>query len=246
MTALSAAETQGNCLRLVGQLERKLYLSVNKVLEAAGGKWSAKAKAHVFDGDAADVIEPILLTGTYQRTKQDFGQFDSPPEVVAALMALAGIQPGMKVYEPSAGIGNIVEGVVGELKGGATVFANEIDPKRLTVCRERFFNAFGAGGLTCRDFLSIDPAPVFDRVVMNPPFAKQADISHVLHAAQFLKAGGRLVSVMSAGVTFRQDGRTKRFREFLTERAGEIQALPANAFRESGTSVNTVIVAFDQ
>jgi hypothetical protein len=31
------------------QLDRKLYVSVNKVLEAIGGKWNRREKAHLFD-----------------------------------------------------------------------------------------------------------------------------------------------------------------------------------------------------
>ncbi len=33
---------------------------------------------------------------------------------------------------------------------------------------------------------------------MNPPFSRQQDIRHVMHAAKFLKPGGRLVAVMGA------------------------------------------------
>ena len=33
------------------QLDRKTYLEVNKVLEALGGKWNKKHKAHIFETD---------------------------------------------------------------------------------------------------------------------------------------------------------------------------------------------------
>ena len=67
------------------------------------------------------------------------------------------------------------------------------------------------------DFLAtwVDEFGVYDRVVMNPPFAGMADIKHVTHAYEFLKAGGLLVSVMSAGVMFRQNKLTAQFREFV-------------------------------
>ena len=38
LAVLSAAETNGNKLLLVGQLDRKMYVKANEVLEAAGGK----------------------------------------------------------------------------------------------------------------------------------------------------------------------------------------------------------------
>jgi hypothetical protein len=72
LKVLDAGQYDGSKFVLVGQLDRKLYTDTNKVLEAAGGKWNRSAKAHVFDGEAIEVLEPIILTGAYSRTKQDF------------------------------------------------------------------------------------------------------------------------------------------------------------------------------
>ena len=36
---------------IVQQLDRNDYVKVNKALEALGGKWNRKAKAHLFDED---------------------------------------------------------------------------------------------------------------------------------------------------------------------------------------------------
>lgn len=63
LEVLSRAEIQGNNLRLTGELDRKLYLKTNNVLEAAGGKWNKKAKAHIFQDETDDIIEQMLLTG---------------------------------------------------------------------------------------------------------------------------------------------------------------------------------------
>lgn len=241
LAALSGATMEGNTLKLEGQLDRKLYAEVNKVLEAAGGKWNRSAKAHVFGEDAADVLDPIIMTGEYRRTKQDFGQFDTPPELADRAVELAEIKAGMKVYEPSCGIGEIVHAMrrkAFEL-GSMHIFANEIDEKRFKIAQGNFFQA---GGITNQDFFSIDPAPVFDRVVMNPPFAKQADIDHVRHAFGFVAPGGILVSIMSAGVRFRQDRKATAFRDFVEQQSGEFFDVEAGAFQSSGTMVKTCIV----
>lgn len=242
LAALSSATLTDNRLILAGQMDRAMYAKVMKVIEAAGGKWDRKAKAHLFDGNAADVIEPILLTGTYSRTKQDFGQFDTPPELAQVVVELADIKPGMKVLEPSCGIGNLVAAVIAEAGGGASVFGYEIDPKRHAECVTRHFSAFGAGSLGLGDFLAVKPEPVFDRVVMNPPFARQADIEHVEHALHFLRPGGRLVSIMSASVGFRLNQRSALFRLTVSRLGGTISPLPPGSFRSSGTDVNAVIV----
>lgn len=237
---LERSVVEGALLRLPPtQLDRVTYAAVNKVIEAAGGKWSRKDRAHVFQGDAVDTIDPILLTGEYTLTKHDFGQFDTPEEVALDVVRRAHIEPGMTVLEPNAGIGNLVDAI--ETAGGK-VEAFEIDAKRLHACKDR---CILAGGIRLNDFLASKPAPVFDRVVMNPPFAKQADIAHVRHAAKFLKPGGRLVSIMSASVTFRSDAKTDAFRNFINEHGASYGHLPAGAFKASGTMVNAVVVSFD-
>lgn len=234
---LDNAQKEGNTLRLVGQLDRSLYTKANKVLEAAGGKWSRKAKAHIFDGDAADAMEQIILTGEIT-VPQDFGFFPTPAPVVARLIELAGINTGMKVLEPSAGKGAICEGLV---HTGADITAIEL----LTTNFNELFNKKLCRVILHGDFL--DPElnaslETYDRVVMNPPFSKQADIKHVLHALRFLKPDGLLVSVMSSGVAFRDNKLTTDFRALIRDRGGDIESLPEGSFKSSGTGVNTVIV----
>lgn len=235
---LSGAIIEGPRLMLTGQLDRKLYVETNKVLEAAGGKWNRSAKAHVFDGDAAEVIEPIILTGTYTRTKQDFGQFDTPDELAGKLVDMACIRAEITVLEPSAGVGNIVRAI---RKTYARIHAIEIDINRYsilsTVVPWRVPDIAEHA-----DFLRLTPTPKYDRVVMNPPFARQEDIRHVSHAMRFLKPGGRLVSVMSAAVMFRTDRRATDFREMVAGKCATIERLPEGTFRESGTMVNSCVV----
>ena len=37
----------------------------------------------------------------------------------------------------------------------------------------------------------------YDRIIANPPFTKNQDIDHVMQMWNFLKPGGRIVSIMS-------------------------------------------------
>jgi predicted RNA methylase len=238
LNVLSNARMDGARLVLTGTLDRKLYEQTNKVLEAAGGKWDRKAKAHVFPVDAADAMEQIIQTGevTLIRTiQQDFGYFPTPADVVKRLIVLADLDAGMLALEPSAGRGAIASVLADH---GATVDCYEL-------LRENYLALCGDTRLRHvkpMDFLAAEPTPTYDRVVMNPPFAKQADIHHVNHALKFLKPDGLLVSVMSSGVTFRDNKLTQGFRDLIRERGGDIEALPDGAFKESGTGVRTVIV----
>ena len=236
LAVLSAAEATGNNVVLMGQLDRKLYERTNKVLEAAGGKWNKKAKAHVFEAEAAERMDQIILSGMVEVPKDEFNFFPSPPAVVERLLDLADIERGMRVLEPSAGRGAIAWACA---EAGALVDCYEIQQGNA------FHVAMSApvdlGRTVTADFLTVEPEPVYDRVVMNPPFIKQSDIKHVLHAHKFLKSDGLLVAVMSAGVEFRTDARTTAFKNFLEEHGGHIEQLPENSFKASGTGVRTVI-----
>jgi len=235
LAVLSRAITAGNALTLTGQLDRKLYERTNKALEAAGGKWDRKAKAHLFPAEAAERVEQMLATGQVEVPKDEFNYFPSPPAVVKRLLQLADIQPGQRVLEPSAGKGAIAYACA---DAGAVVDCYEL--------MEANFVALAGdqrlGPVRHMDFLAQAPEASYDRVVMNPPFMKQLDIKHVLHALKFLKSGGLLVSVMASSVTFRDNKLTQDFRDLIRARGGDIEALPDGSFKGSGTGVNTVIV----
>lgn len=235
LNVLSRAKVDGVMLMLTGQLDRALYTKTNKVLEAAGGKWNRKAGAHVFAADAASRVEDMILTGAVEVPKDEFNYFPSPAAVVSRLIELADIERGMRVLEPSAGRGAIAYACA---EKGALVNCYEL--------MEANFAALAGdarlGPVRHMDFLSQAPEASYDRVVMNPPFIKQADIRHVQHALEFLKPGGRLVSVMAASVTFRDNKLTSDFRDLVADRGGSIEACPEGSFKASGTMVSTVIV----
>jgi len=235
LEVLSAARVEGPQLFLVGQLDRKLYEKTNKVLEASGGKWNKKAKAHVFDADAEERIDQIILSGSVFVPKDEFNFFPTPRALAVDLVRLADIKPGMRVLEPSAGKGALAYLCA---DAGATVDCYELmDANYVALAGDPRL-----GHVRHMDFLAQAQEPSYDRVVMNPPFMKQADIKHVTHALGFVKPGGRLVAIMSGGVTFRSDARTAAFRDLVESRGGDIDANPEGSFKESGTSVNTVTV----
>ena len=160
--------------------------------------------------------------------------FVTPTELAARVIEQADIQPSHSVLEPSAGTGNLL----GMIPRPANVTAVEINhslAQRLQPMADR---------VICEDFLQLTPEAwgTFDRIVMNPPFAGQADIDHVVHALKFLKPNGKLVAIMSAGVNFRQDRKAKTFRDLVEKHGGTIEELPAESFKLSGTNVSTVLV----
>jgi hypothetical protein len=237
LSILSTATIEGQIVILnCGQLDRKTYQEVNDALVALGGKWDRKAKGHVFSGDPREKIEDAILTGEVTPPTKN-GYFPTPAPIVEQLIDLAGIVPRMTVLEPSAGRGNISNELI---KRGCHVCVFEMLPENRKVLE------VAPGELEPflypePDFMKFDPGQIFDAVVMNPPFEKQADIDHVNKAYGHLKPGGRLVSVMAAGITFREDKKARGLRELIENSGGEIIPLPEGAFKESGTMVRTVI-----
>jgi predicted RNA methylase len=234
LSVLSDSLVSGNKLFLRGDLDRSTYVAVNKALEASGGKWNRKEKAHVFDCDAGGRVEQMILTGSVDVPKDEYDFFPTPKPIVSRLVQYAGIESGSRVLEPSAGRGAIA---VECIDAGALVDCVEMMPANY----ESLKSIGGISSITNADFLSIEPNQLYDAVIMNPPFSKRAEIHHVNHALKFVKSGGALVSVMSSGITFRNDKLTQSLRDHI-EANGFIEPIEAGAFKESGTMVNTVIV----
>lgn len=235
---LSALEISGKVVRIAEQIERKLYTKTNKVLEAIGGKWSRAAKAHLFPIDPVPRLDLVITTGEVE-TGQDVGFFETPQLLAKELVEMAGVQRGWRVLEPSAGRGRIV---VELQEAGALVTAIEWDQERRLYLAEKVLKGRDVLVPT-GDCMTWTDGPVFDAVVMNPPFCKSGEgdhIDHVRHCYTMLKPGGVLVSVLPSSVEFRRDRRYREFRAWLLD-SGTISPLPAGAFKSSGTGVNTVV-----
>lgn len=230
----------GTKLRLPGQLDRKLYLKTNKVIEALGGKWERKTQSHVFGKDAAAELATALEEGSVDVPKDEWDFYETPPQVIERMIIESRLQSGARCLEPSAGTGNIIRTLH---RYECEVVAVEANIKMAELLME----CVKEENLYTRDFLSLSPEDLgekFDFIFMNPPFSKSQDVDHVLHALTFLRPGAnrQLVAVMSAGIKFRETGKYKKLRQVIEDRGGEIQDLPPGSFKSSGTMVNTVIV----
>jgi predicted RNA methylase len=169
--------------------------------------------------------------------------YATPTSLGVRMVELADIRDGQKVLEPSAGAGALCDAIRA---------AADVD---LTAIEGHSGLATAIAGKAQRvhwaDFLEwavVAPGAGlgFDRVVMNPPFAKNQDIQHVRAAFSLLREGGRLVSVMSAHHTFALDSASTDFREFLDMHNADTIQLDAGTFKESGTGVNAVLVVIDR
>jgi predicted RNA methylase len=242
MTVLKASAITGTELRLPPtQLDRKLYVRVNQVLEAAGGKWNRAKKAHIFPGDPKEPLGMVINAGVVVDEKKLHQQFFTPEDLALELVQRAWVKPGMDVLEPSAGAGAIAVALRGH---GTRVTCVEQDPALVELLRQQLFTVIQTDFLTLTSFDldKVECPRQFDRVVMNPPFTKGQDIKHIEYALSFLKPGGLLVGVMGAGIKTNSTKTATAFRKMVDAHQGFFEDLPEESFKESGTLVNTVMV----
>jgi hypothetical protein len=233
-----------------------LVTKVNKLLAEYYGEVIGDGQTH--DDD--------LFRNIKRTPAKRFGFFPTPDEAAKAVMEKVWIhpraeEPQLTILEPSAGTGNLarrciirpdkVEGHEWERErterhNREYRFDNQVDCVEIqphlaaALQAERIYRKVYA-----KDFLALTPATtgLYDRVVMNPPFDLERDIDHVMHAMQFLKPDGQLVAIMSAGTEFRETRKSKAFRDHMAKLNAQWRDLPAGSFAESGTYVNTLMLA---
>lgn len=234
---LERCSIDGNKLYLPSErLERKLYMQVDKALEAMGGKWNRVGKCHIFDEsvDVEDVFNQVIETGEAIAIFKEIQFFETPDDVIDIMLEHAQIEQGMLVLEPSAGKGAIAKRL---LDAGAAVDACEI--------HKPFCEILSQLDVVVRegDFLEYTSIPGYQRIVANPPFAKQQDLDHVSHMVNCLLDDGILVSVLAAGFTFRKNSKVTNLKAKLDRKCEwQTHCLPEGAFRQSGTNVNAILL----
>lgn len=237
---LSQAEITPTSVRLRGTLERKLYVDVNKVLAGAGGKWDRKSGTHLFPSDPRELLGLAIDTGQAINKQQIYQSFYTPPELADRMAQMAELQPGMQVLEPSCGEGALILAALRvQPKLEITAYDIQAEAVRATIQTTN-----SRLSVHQADFLAVEPSPVFDRVLMNPPFTKGQDMQHVLHAWECLRPGGRLVAITSPAWQTLSTKAAEAFRLFASR--GSVDLVPRGTFSESGTEVPTVLLKLDK
>lgn len=251
LNVLSHSRVDGHILYLPPeQLERKLYLDVNKCLELIGGQWNRKEKGHVFSSDPSDLLDEMINTGEVTDSKKEFQFFETPKEIVKRMIDYAEIKPSDSLLEPSAGHGAILDKFPME----HLRCANELNEESYNFLVKRFHgkavNIYNYDFLDPKLYLNPNFPVEFDKIIMNPPFSKGQDVKHIFQAWDILAMGGRLVSIVSESPFFRENKLSQEFRKWLFDLEDKCQAwvydLDAGAFKESGTMVKSRIIVADK
>lgn len=161
--------------------------------------------------------------------------FPTPEAVGREMLALTSAQddPELRILEPSAGEGHLARLIRTQWPQA------QLDVVELHYERAQHLAAEGFA-VACADFLEWEHEAPYHLVLMNPPFSVYGTAAayreHILHAAQMLAPGGRLVSVVPASAA--QDEALMRY----IQPRGGYAPLDRDAFRGSGTIAATGIV----
>lgn len=235
-------QIEGNAVRITQQLDRETYQQVNKVLDAAGGKWNRKAKAHVFERDPAVMLKPVLEGGNATHLKNLRQAFFTPKELAEQVVDIADVNKDHMILEPEAGQGALADALVKAGADPTKMLCIEIDEHDAGILVEKGHETLAM------DFLdaSAKGLGLFDRIVMNPPFTKGQDIEHITHAISFLKPGGRLVSITSTSWPGGSQKAHNAFRDLIAGMNWETFEVPPGAFQEAGTGIPTLILVLNK
>lgn len=180
------------------------------------------------DPNAIRLRDMLYRAKMYQKGDIQF----TPPELAKELVALAGVRKDSRVLEPEAGIGNIAD--------AAKEVADHVDCiERMTdfceILKLKKHNVIG------NDLLTAETAPIYDAVVMNPPFSEECE--HIKRAFDFLRPGGSLVAVCSSSIQWKSTRKYEQFRDWLSEHTHSIDECGA---KFEMTGVHTVVLVVDK
>ena len=180
------------------------------------------------DPNAIRLRDMLYRAKMYQKGDIQF----TPPELAKELVALAGVRKDSRVLEPEAGIGNIAD--------AAKEVTDHVDCiERMTdfceILKLKKHNVIG------NDLLTAETAPIYDAVVMNPPFSEECE--HIKRAFDFLRPGGSLVAVCSSSIQWKSTRKYEQFRDWLSEHTHYIVECGA---KFEMTGVHTVVLVVDK
>ena len=180
------------------------------------------------DPNAARLRDMLYRAKMYQKGDIQF----TPPELAKELVALAGVRKDSRVLEPEAGIGNIAD--------AAKEVTDNVD------CIERMTDfceilKLKKHNVIANDLLTAETAPIYDSVVMNPPFSEECE--HIKRAFDFVRPGGSLVAVCSSSIQWKSTRKYEQFRDWLSEHTHSIDECGA---KFEMTGVHTVVLVVDK
>lgn len=235
-----------------GQLDRKLYVKINALLEECEGKWSKKEKCHVFPSDPREKLGVLVVQEKLIDSQKARQAYYTPLWLVEKVVTLADVKE-KTVFEPSFGDGRFIKECAKQ--GACQIDGVELDKESyegaqkeinalLSSMTQANSNSEPLIHLANADFLmwplseNLDGQVVGYQVVIgNPPFRRTDWLKHTLHAYQFVKPGGKLVFILPNSIHS-----NKKFQDFVVDKDWTFEKVEGGSFEDTNIETNIVII----
>lgn len=160
--------------------------------------------------------------------KKKYNFFPTPAPIAKMMAELVNdIGRDALMLEPSAGTGTLIEAIKKECKFTPQIDFCEIQDE----LANRIVNHKRVGS----DFLEYNPGQIYNAVVMNPPYKNGNALTHVNHAWDCTKPGGKIVALVDETTAYKID---EEFSGFVFERE-----LIKKGFQETAISVVCFLIS---
>ena len=240
---LQQCTVSGNIVKLPeGKLDGKLYKEIALSFKKIGGKWTGgKTMGFVFEQDPTDLLSDIA-SGEKRNIKKEFQFYGTNDKLADDLVFEAQIEPSHDILEPSAGDGALIKAIHRVFPDPIVDFCELMELNRLKTEKLPNVNKVGVDFLNMKTYCK----KKYDRIIANPPFANNQDITHIMEMYQFLKKGGRLVSVASTHWEKSKNKKETEFRDWLKKVKADIGEITDGSFKKSGTGVRTCMIIINK
>ena len=222
-----------------------------------GGHWSQAHKSFVFIKEVTTrIIQEAIQKANNQFPlskeqieREKLQAYFTPLEISKKIQQSAHICDNDIVLDPSAGTGNLVNGLNIPKEN---IFLVEPNPEFCEFLRRSgYVNVIQS---TFEEALDKKILPNnISKILMNPPFSKQSDLKHILLAYELLNKGGTLVSIIGKNSLLERDINNQKsptIENFIsTSKSSKFHQMinlePAS-FEESGTICDTCMIILEK
>lgn len=204
-----------------------------------------KALAEFYGDVLPDAEDEVSKPKQSTAVSKDLQYYPTPNKVLEEVLNRVDWRDINRFLEPSCGDGRILQFVKNK-SSNTKIVGIEYDFQRAEEARSKGFSVYNG------NFLEVEPAKIFDLIIMNPPFYGTHWKKHLEHAIKFLKprpegkywGGGQLICILPASAFY--DGHLGDMG--LVSKDAHLQTftrdtgwydLPVASFAESGTNIPT-------
>lgn len=157
------------------------------------------------------------------------------PIVINQMIGNVIFQNGSRILEPSAGTGDLAQGIL-EHNPDIILDCIELNKEFRETLIEKGFNVIGS------DFFQLQPNPIYDFVIATPTYKNNIDIEHIQHMYEFLKVGGKIISLTYPAWLTSDVSSSANFRTWLLDKNYSMRMLKDNSFVENYKTQPSLII----